>query len=80
LGLDAAPIASAFVDERTVNLGESRSMDGNPHKRQRGAVEITEDARWLDLSLTVRRLVALLSAPVARPLGYGRGEANSVRP
>ena len=70
LGLDSEPIEGAFVDERTVNLGESHSMDGNPHKRQRGAVHISEDDRWRDLTAPVRWLVTALSAPVARPLGY----------
>lgn len=64
LGLDAEPIEGAFVDERTVNLGESHSMDGNPHKRQRGAVSISEDDRWRDLT-----------TPVARSLGY-RSESS----
>lgn len=71
LGLDAEPIEEAFVDERTVNLGESHSMDGNPHKRQRGAVHISEDNRWRGLTAPVRWLVTALSAPVARRLGYG---------
>ena len=60
-----------FVDERTVELGPTHSLKGNPDRLKTGPVEVKLDARWkTEMTLADRRLVTALTWPLLARYGY----------
>ena len=67
-------VEAPFSGERTVTLGLTHSIAGNPDRMQTGLVELREDARWKTAmcarsnAQTLRaRSLTVPSAPVQRP-------------
>lgn len=70
LGIDDAD--RAFVDERTVRLGEAHLVGGNPRRLERGDITISPDQEWAaGTASRSQRLVAALTAPLRARYGYG---------
>ena len=60
-----------FVGDFEVNLTRSHSMAGNPSRFETGTVTIRRDDTWREqLPRSTRRLVTLLTWPLARRYGY----------
>jgi hypothetical protein len=60
-----------FVSDFEVNLTRSHSMAGNPSRFETGTVAIRRDDSWRQqLPPSTRRLVTLLTWPLARRYGY----------
>lgn len=69
LGIDDAD--RAFVDDRTVRLGEAHLVGGNPRRLDRGDTEILADAAWTgDAGSGRQRLVGALTGPLRSRYGY----------
>jgi len=65
------PFELPFVDERTVELGSTHSIKGNPDRLKTGPVEIRLDARWeTEMTPRNRRLVTALTWPLLTRYGY----------
>ena len=65
------PLALPFVGERTVTLGRTHSIKGNPNRLQVGAVEIAVDDRWrTGMAAGDRRLVTALTWPLLAHYSY----------
>ena len=65
------PLALPFVGERTVTLGRTHSIKGNPTRLQVGAVEIAVDDRWrTGMAAGDRRLVTALTWPLLAHYSY----------
>lgn len=61
----------AFVDDRTVQLGEAHLVGGNPRRLDRGDIEIRPDQEWSGGSTSrSQRLVGALTAPLRGRYGY----------
>ena len=61
----------AFVDDRTVRLGQAHLVGGNPRRLERGDVVIDPDQEWASRSASVsQRLVGALTAPLRPRYGY----------
>ncbi len=62
-----------FLRGRSVNLGLTHSVAGNPMRFRRGAIELTVDREWQDrMSPLHRRIVTCATWPMNRLYGYGR--------
>lgn len=60
-----------FEDPRTLRLGTTHAVAGNPSRRDTGAVRVTDDDEWRSgLGPGRRVLVSALTAPVRALLGY----------
>lgn len=60
-----------FVGATEVNMTRNHSMAGNPSRFETGTVTIRRDDTWRDqLPASTRRLVTLLTWPLARRYGY----------
>lgn len=71
LGLDGADRADgAFVDDRTVVLGEAHLVGGNPRRLERGMLTIAPDDEWSTTASGPSRLVGGLTAPLRLRYGY----------
>lgn len=68
LGIDAAD--RAFVDDRTVRLGEAHLVGGNPRRLERGELSIRADDEWATDGSRGLRLVGALTAPLRARYGY----------
>lgn len=69
--LGIADADRAFVDDRTVRLGEAHLVGGNPRRLDRGDIEIRADQEWSGGSASRRqRLVGALTAPLRGRYGY----------
>lgn len=63
-----------FVDERTLDLGPTHTVGGNPGRFSTGPVHLRTDTRWRrDLPDRDRRLVEVLTTPLRRRYGYEAG-------
>jgi hypothetical protein len=72
----AESLAAAHPD--AVDLGVSHQVAGNPMRYQTGHIEVANDQKWRTLMPTrQRRLVAVVTAPVAAALGYRPGTGRS---
>ena len=61
----------AFVDDRTVRLGEAHLVGGNPRRLDRGDIEIIADQEWSAGSATrSQRVAGALTAPLRARYGY----------
>jgi hypothetical protein len=60
----------AFVDDRTVALGEAHLVGGNPRRLERGQVEIRPDEEWSAATGTPTRVVGAITAPLRARYGY----------
>jgi len=75
LGIDDAD--RAFVDDRTVRLGQAHLVGGNPRRLDRGDVVITPDQEWSGgAGSGAHRVVGLLTAPLRARYGYGDGHGH----
>jgi hypothetical protein len=69
--LGIADADRAFVDERTVRLGEAHLVGGNPRRLDRGDIEIRSDEEWSQGPATRgQRVVGALTAPLRSRYGY----------
>lgn len=69
--LGIADADRAFVDDRTVRLGEAHLVGGNPRRLDRGDVAITPDQEWASGGdARSRRVVGTLTAPLRGRYGY----------
>jgi hypothetical protein len=60
-----------FVDERTVEVGPTHSINGNPDRLKIGPVEVKLDARWkTEMAPATRRLVTAVTWPLLARYGY----------
>jgi hypothetical protein len=65
------PIALPFVDERTVELGPTHSITGNPDRLRTGPVAVRLDDRWRrEMTARDRGLVTALTWPLLVRYGY----------
>lgn len=72
LGIDDAD--RAFVDDRTVQLGEAHLVGGNPRRLDRGDIVIRADEEWSQATAgRSQRTVELLTAPLRARYGYEGG-------
>lgn len=63
----------AFVDDRTVRLGEAHLVGGNPRRLDRGDIEIRADEEWATAQPSAgQRTVQALTAPLRARYGYTR--------
>ena len=70
LGIEDAD--RAFVDDRTVRLGEAHLVGGNPRRLERGDVTISADQEWSTAAPgRSQRLVGAITAPLRSRYGYG---------
>jgi hypothetical protein len=61
----------AFVDDRTVRLGEAHLVGGNPRRLDRGDVTISPDQEWAQRAdARSQRLVGTLTGPLRARYGY----------
>lgn len=61
-----------FLDERTVEMGATHEISGNPSRFHAGRVEIRDDARWRQEMRRMDRAEATIAAlPLLRRYGYG---------
>lgn len=71
LGRDPAQLP--FVDDRTVRLGETHLVGGNPARFRGGVVAIRPDDEWTRaLPARQARLVGVITAPLLARYGYDR--------
>ncbi len=69
LGRDTGDLP--FEDPRTLRLGTTHAVAGNPSRRDTGAVQVLDDDEWQQRLGPARRLlVTALTAPVRAVLGY----------
>jgi hypothetical protein len=60
-----------FVDSKSINLGTSHSMGGNPRRFSSGVTRIQLDQEWmLKLDSRTRRIVTMMSFPLLSRYGY----------
>jgi hypothetical protein len=65
------PFDLPFVGERTVELGPTHSIKGNPDRLKTGPIEVKLDARWkTEMTRADRRLVTALTWPLLARYGY----------
>jgi hypothetical protein len=61
----------AFLDGSTARLRSNHTVAGNPDRMQAGSVSLRSDDRWVEgLGSSQRRVVRLLTAPLAHHYGY----------
>lgn len=60
----------AFVDDRTVALGDGHLVGGNPRRLERGTLTIAADDEWARGAGATSRLVGALTAPLRARYGY----------
>lgn len=66
-----APAAPPLLDDRTLMLGATHSVWGNPDRLRTGRVELREDDQWrTDMRAPDRRLVTGLTWPLLARYGY----------
>jgi hypothetical protein len=69
--------ALPFIRDASVTLRPSHTVDGNPMRFMRGAVNLRLDDEWrARLGLGDRVLVSALTSPLLARYGYLRGETN----
>lgn len=68
LGIDHAD--RAFVDDRTVELGEAHLVGGNPRRLDRGRVTVSPDVEWTSSGGAGARVVGALTVPLRLRYGY----------
>jgi hypothetical protein len=65
------PVELPFVDERTVELGPTHSITGNPDRRRTGPIAVRLDDRWRrEMTARDRGLVTALTWPLLVRYGY----------
>ncbi len=65
------PLARPFTGERSVKLGESHTVAGNPNRFQTGEVVLKSDDEWAGkMRNRDRRLVTALTLPLLARYGY----------
>lgn len=73
LGLPVTDADLAFADGRTLELGTSHGLSGNPSRFQEGAVHLAPDTKWRSgLPARDRRVVTALTAPTRAVLDRRR--------
>jgi Sulfotransferase family len=69
--LDVADPDRAFLDDRTIHLGEAHLVGGNPRRLERGDIVIQADAGWSTGPPTTGRwIVEALTRPLLSRYGY----------
>jgi hypothetical protein len=69
--LGEEPPRLPFVEERSVELGISHTVSGNPNRFQTGVVKLRPDDEWISrMRSRDRRLVTLLTLPLLARYGY----------
>jgi len=77
LGQVPRPIELPFVDERTVELGPTHSITGNPDRLRTGPIAVRLDDRWRrEMTARDRSLVTALTWPLLARYGYLMRPAN----
>lgn len=61
----------AFLDDRTVALGDAHLVGGNPRRLERGTLAVAADDEWARAGGSPSRVVGGLTAPLRRRYGYG---------
>jgi hypothetical protein len=75
---DEATDALPFVSERTVELGVTHTVSGNPMRLTSGRTEIAPDDEWSRAMGTgSKALVGLVTFPLLWSYGYGLGRARA---
>jgi hypothetical protein len=65
------PVATAFVDERTVRAPVSHALAGNPARHRTGQVVVRPDGEWTATQRPVDRwLASAVALPLLRRYGY----------
>ncbi|MFP3899976.1 MAG: sulfotransferase [Acidimicrobiia bacterium] len=68
---EIAPGALPFSDERTVRLGPTHTVGGNPNRMSQGEVVITPDSEWESgIDRRTRQVISTLTQPLLRRYGY----------
>lgn len=68
----------AAAQPSSVDLGVSHQVAGNPMRYQTGHIEVANDQKWRSLMPSrQRRMVTVLTAPVAALLGYRPGTGRA---
>jgi hypothetical protein len=76
--LDEEERSLPFIGERSVRLGASHAIGGNPSGRRAGVVEIRDDSEWKRAQGALdRRLAATLALPLMRRYGYPLAVSSS---
>jgi hypothetical protein len=69
--LGIADADRAFMDDRTVRLGEAHLVGGNPRRLERGDIEISADQEWSGGAVSrSQRVVGAFTAPLRARYGY----------
>ena len=67
----ATDLGSVFADERTVRIGVTHTVAGNPNRLRRGPITIRLDDEWLSaMPRGERALVTALTSPLLHSFGY----------
>jgi hypothetical protein len=67
----------AFVDDRTIDLGENHTVAGNPSRFTRGHTPLRIDAEWRHRIASGDRIATtVVTAPFLRRYGYAIGDAR----
>ncbi|MBO0863526.1 MAG: sulfotransferase [Mycobacterium sp.] len=69
-GVECRP-ERVFLDQRTVQLGISHQISGNPMRHNSGAISLREDDTWRDrMPRRSKMTVSVLTAPLLASYGY----------